>query len=68
MKAVLVYMTVITRVVVPDDAPDEYIDRIAAPRLGANIECNGIMCYIDNYEPDLECPYDPDTDDKEFNL
>lgn len=63
MKAMLVYATVITRVVVADDATHEQIDEVAIPRLLNNIYTNGIGEYIDNYEPDIECPYDPESID-----
>ena len=61
MKAVLVYWSPITRVVVPDDATDE--DIIEATR--DKFKQKTMYEYIENIEKivdDVDCPYDPEYD------
>lgn len=62
MKAVLVYWSPITRVIVPDDATDEDIEMIAQSQIRDKLESD----FLENIEkiiPDTERPYDPEFDD-----
>lgn len=58
MKAKLVAVSLLVRVVVKDDASDEEIWKEAVPKLKTKIDDSGLdnMEYI---EDDDECPYDP---------
>jgi len=61
MKAVLVYWSPITRVVVPDDATEKEIIESAQSNLQHLLD----RCLHENVEkivPDTECPYDTEFD------
>ncbi len=58
-KAVLVYVTVMTRVIVSKDASDEEIMLAAVSRLRTNL-MDSPMENIEKIVPDTECPCTPD--------
>lgn len=61
MKAVLVYWSPITRVIVPDNATDEDIEMIAQSQIRDKLESD----FLENIEKivlDIEVPYDPEFD------
>lgn len=61
MKAYLVKCTVMTRVVVGDNATEEDIYEVAEPRLIDNLENDIEFDWVDIVE-DTECPYCEQTD------
>ena len=64
MKAKLVYLSLMTRVVVEDDADDETVMDIARQKFADKIQYE----YLENVEDiqdDLEMPYDEETDIKD---
>ena len=61
MKAKLVYLSLMTRVVVEDDADDETVMEVARSKFTDKL----IYEYLENVEEiqdDLEVPYDKETD------
>jgi len=61
MKAKLVYLSLMTRVVVEDDADDETVMDVARQKFADKIQYE----YLENVEEiqdDLEMPYDEETD------
>lgn len=61
MKAKLVYLSLMTRVVVEDDADDEIVMDVARQKFADKIQYE----YLENVEDiqdDLEVPYDEETD------
>lgn len=67
MKAMLIYVSLMTRVVVPDDATEEEILNAATPRLIDKIETE-LGENIASIEEDAECPYDKDDDYDSFEI
>lgn len=66
MKAYIVYASVATRVVVPDNSSDEEIFEAAFPQILFNMKEQGLDC-LESFEEDVEMPYDPTTyPDKEL--
>ena len=66
MKAYIVYSSIATRVVVPENSSDEEIFKAAIPNLILNLTTNGVDC-LESFEEDIEMPYDPTTyPDKEL--
>jgi len=61
MKAKLVAVSLVVRVVVKDDATDEQIWQAAVPKFKVKIDDSGIE-NMDYAEDDDECPYDPYSD------
>lgn len=61
-KAYLVYASVATRVVVPENATDEEIFQAAFPQILFNVKHQGLDC-LESFEEDIEMPYDPLTDE-----
>ena len=64
MKAKLVYLSLMTRVVVEDDADDEVVMDVARQKFADKIQYE----YLENVEDiqdDLEMPYDEETDIKD---
>ena len=64
MKAKLVYLSLMTRVVVEDDADDEIVMDVARQKFADKIQYE----YLENVEDiqdDLEMPYDEETDIKD---
>lgn len=61
MKAVLVYWSPITRVIVPDDASEEDIAMMSRYSLREKIDSE-LLENIKKIVPDTECPYDPEFD------
>lgn len=60
--AKLVYLTLVTRVVVDENATDEQIIDVAKDRFIDQIEME-IDEHIEDIVDDEECPYHPSTDD-----
>lgn len=60
--AKLVYVSLVTRVVVDENATDDQIVDAAKPRLMDTIKCDldEDVAFIND---DVECPYDPELDD-----
>ena len=65
MKAKLVSATVITRVIVPDNASEETILESAKPRLLWNL-INDYTDLVEEIKEDTESPYDPVYDKDKF--
>lgn len=57
LVAKLVYVSLICRVVVPEDATDDEILHAAKHKLKASID-NELECNLEDIEDDTECPYD----------
>ncbi len=58
MKAKLVYATVITRVIVEDDATEDEIIKAAKPRLISNLTLDTSEL-IEKIKDDIDSPYNP---------
>lgn len=61
MKAVLVYWSPITRVIVPDDATDADIILAASDKFHEKL-LHEYGENIEKIEDDTDCPYDPEYD------
>lgn len=62
--AKLVYVTLLTRVIVDEDATDEEIIAVAKPNYLDKIHNNELIENIEKIVEDEECPYSEDTLDK----
>lgn len=60
--AKLVTVSLMTRVIVDEDATDEQILDAAKPRFQAKLDNNELMDNLEEIYDDDECPYDPETD------
>lgn len=59
--AKLVYISLVTRVIIEEDATQEQILTAAIPRLVDHIQ-NDSLENVELIEDDVECPYDPEMD------
>ncbi len=63
--AKLVSVSLMTRVIVEEDATDEQIMEVAIPRLSNNLFNDGILDNVEDIKDDTECPFGAFDKDKE---
>ena len=61
--AKLVSVSLITRVIVDENASESEILELAGIRLAEKIQ-NELTEHLDSIEDDIECPYDPEFDEE----